>query len=157
MKAMTLMEAWKEVPLKHTIGVEDAFAHGFASGRLGMKPEDEAVRIPDVAEWPAEAQGFWANFTELTEGQLCEDQPDVSKFGIGTYIPRPTPQWTPKVGEAVFCRTGSGIDVCVVNVFSNGCANVQYRLGDFVIDLKNMKPFDPAYIGKPWDEIPGGK
>lgn len=152
-KMMTLMEAWQGVPLKQTIGVEDAFAHGFASGRQGMIPAENAVVIPDVSEWPDDAIAIHFSYASAT---AC-----YSGMQIISRIPRPKPVWVPKVGEAVFfCTTdltGQVARVIGFEIDHPNCWSVINADGNTILPSKeHVKPFHPDHIGKPWSEIPGG-
>jgi hypothetical protein len=87
----------------------------------------------------------------------CE--PDYRSVGKGEkYIPKTAPKWTPKVGDAVFIVRGNDTDVSVVrfsHVDEHGIYRVTTAKGQIQGFMPSLvKPFDPAYIGKPWSEIP---
>lgn len=150
-KALTVLEAWKEVQLKHTLGVEDAFAHGFAAGRVGMIPESEAVRIPpvtwrdDFAVLSVELVAKNSNYECVYSGHIAD-------------IPRPIPAWAPKLDEPIFfIGPDGGVSVGKVNQETvDGLSIMATNGGRWSSHGMKMKPFNAAYIGKPWDEIPGG-
>ncbi len=148
-KMMTLMDAWKLVPLKKTIGVEDAFAHGFAAGRVGMIPEDETVRIPPVSEWPNWAVGIEMTFTQQ-DSLGSQSSVQCKKL---LYIPRPTPAWVPQDWEPVIFAKPED-DTTLHGVYFKG----EIHFGDIYYTASGMRyaKFDASKIGKPWDEIPGG-
>lgn len=146
-KTMTLMEAWKKVPLKHTIGVEDSFAHGFAAGREGTLPADRAVEIP---EWPGDAKALvWQWQYHGAVGPL-------------NTIPRPQPVWTPRVGEYVFVSfDGEKAHFGIHLGFSKGNNNDTAETkafgksfnGGYEVNRDMEKPFSESAIGKSWDQI----
>jgi len=148
MKPLTF-EEWQD-------DVKDLSQEGaFSLARHGMIPEDEAIRIPPVWKWPQGAKGFWAKFTfeSLESIKLLQDQ---LGFGIGTYIPRPIPQWTPKVGETVFAYTGYVIWVAVVVRIDDEKIYALCSIGtETEWSLDELKPFDHKYIGRnEWEAIP---
>jgi hypothetical protein len=127
----------------------------FNMARQGMIPEDEATRIPPVEEWPPEATHIELVYVDETRKEFGKQFIDSFAF-----IPRPTPQWTPNVGDAVFWNGGQEVANMVVRVnrsTKDGISVLSTSGGRWSAKLSNLKPFDPAYIGKPWDEIPGGK
>lgn len=144
MKPMTF-EEWYNSP-------DNTFGACWDAARIGMIPEDEAIRIPPESEWPEGADGIRVHYTF----------PHVD-YAYGTdpikIIPRSKPAWVPKVGEPVFVAFNGerqhyvglyrGITSNAYGVFLNGdwCA----------VSFGNIKPFNPAYIGKPWSEIPEGR
>ena len=71
-------------------------------------------------------------------------------------IPRTAPAWTPKVGDAVFCKTGINI-VCytmVVTKIDLPSIHLTGGLSDWTMLIGDIKPFHPDHIGKSWQDIP---
>lgn len=98
-------------------------------------------------EWPDDSMKIRLMFVDKSDND----------FRFVDNIIRPTPSWHPKEGEAVFIVRGDNTDVSVVR-FSHIDQHGIWR----VITVKGqeqgftpslVKPFDPAKIGKPWEEI----
>lgn len=149
MKAITFEEWWEK-----TVGtgvwttLERMAAHdAFHASRVGMVPEDECVRLPKMEEYPE-----WATSVVLVWSR--QEEPWTTEIGR---VSRPTPAWTPKVGDAVFFSVTVSLSVgdvvcvgIVSDVNSKGYCAVN---NDKTTHYKKVKPFDATKIGKPWDEI----
>ncbi len=124
----------------------------FNAARIGMIPEDGAIRIPPEKEWPEDALAIKVEY--VTKARLAAISPWEIKI-----IPRSKPAWAPKVGEAVFMddRDQSGHILVGVVASFNGDGYAMVGTPDTHWYLDYLKPFNPAYIGKPWSEIPEGK
>jgi len=144
MKQMTFEGYWakanKEPQLLHDFALET-----WNCARQGMIHEDEAIRIPSVDEWSE-------NCTRLVliERNGFNYIKDVAE------VKRPTPQWTPKVGETVFAYTGYVIWVAVVVRIDDEKIYALCSIGtETEWSLDELKPFDPKYIGRnEWEAIP---
>lgn len=124
--------------------------------RQGMIPEDEAVRIPPVSEWPV-----WARrITVWYDGFRDQSEEEDGAAKIIKEIKRPAPAWTPKVCDVVFCLSdGHGKEIYVGVITAGG----RYNECDFLVKtndgdegdwtLSNLKPFDASKIGLPWEQI----
>lgn len=127
----------------------------YDSARIGMIPEDEAIRIPPEKEWPDWAIGIEINFTQQ-DSIVSRHSARYQKI---MYIPRSKPSWVPKVGEAVFITFNRGrshyVGLYKGTVTSTSTAwGVLLTGSGFETSFENLKPFNRAYIGKPWSEIP---
>ena len=134
---------------------EEFMQYLFEKARQGTIPASsdlgEAVRIPPVSEWPE-----WAS------DMVCEFRSD---FGRTQHVlrfhtqSRPVPQWVPKVGEAVFLFHGEHSSVGVGEIHTDFGPDFVIKNGAMqrpIVHLSDLKPFNPKYIGKPWDQIPSG-
>lgn len=158
MKAMTF-EEWKAIAFERcgVFGDVKNVERIWDSARVGMIPEDEAVRIPPVSEWPEWAVGMHLVFCE--SGEWSDDSLDDNEWKHGgrimpsdSWIDRPVPAWVPRVGEVVFYNETESIRKIV------GINNGRFQLstGPWA-DIEELKPATSIeQIGKPWDEIPGG-
>jgi hypothetical protein len=119
--------------------------------RLGMVPADSVIMVPDWSSAPdgvTSIKLFWS--PQLPPNNECF-----------MTIPRPTTAYTPKVYDKVFYRhTGDcvGVDVIakIINEYDGlKCKRTTYWMSGTPKDgWFEVKPFNPAYIGKPWSEIP---
>jgi hypothetical protein len=114
------------------------------AARQGMIPADRAMEIPEVGEWPDEAKGISIRFCDFDE-EYWNDLVAAQRI---LYIPRPTPAWTPKSGEAVYA--GSSCNVVIPTRIENG---IVYTDGWGSYNTSSCKPFSESAIGKPWGEI----
>ena len=116
----------------------------FDQARIGMVPTDSVITVPEVGDWPE-----WALVLELRF-----TGPGNQQFYRG--IPRPVPAWTPKVGDAVFVGDWIGVFVGKTHdhIAHDGKDRVMIRKDEYITDWSDIKPFNPAYIGKTWSEIP---
>jgi len=115
----------------------------FNAARVGMIPEDQAVRVPDVGEWPATAKGVYMNFTSQSEAFHKSDT-----IWFVKYISRPLPVWVPKIGDAVFfCDTDTLFKIKAKKDDQFQLTNGWWSLAE------DMKPGSIDQIGKPWGEI----
>jgi len=126
----------------------------FDKARVGMIPEDQAVRIPDVGEWCKET-------VSIDIMEVNDKGENISCVG---QIFRPVPVWVPKVGDAVFVEVpllGGTVSnrgaVALVTEINNTMTH-QYSIKHFdggrsVCTINALKPFDASKIGKPWGEI----
>jgi len=66
-------------------------------------------------------------------------------------------EWTPKEGDAVFVHSEIGEYARVARVMAKGprgdYAVTSNPYSSDIVELKNMKPFNPSAIGKSWREI----
>lgn len=116
--------------------------------RVGMIPEDEAVRTPPVEVWPEWSKGICYQYAFL--GQKTNNL----EWKPLKYIPRPAPAWTPKVGDAVFAYNGGLPWIAVVEKMDGDMPTVRCSDGDrSAWPLANLKPFDATKIGCKWEEI----
>lgn len=113
------------------------------AARQGMIPADRAIEIPDVSEWPEWAEEVRVFFSNSKDGDAH----------YGTFIrtiTRPVHVWVPKEGEPVF--VGNSVSVGIVErKMDSGRIKIQGYV--FPTEEENLKPFDPAKIGRPWSEI----
>jgi len=133
-KAMTY-EEWREI---HDDGQEFIARRQFDDARVGMIPEDGAVRIPDVGEWPSNADAVWIGYTqEYNFGEVIR------------IINRPVPVWVPKKNDLVFF-----LDTESIYKVERIDSNRNFHLfGGAVAKLEELKEGDASKIGKPWGEI----
>lgn len=77
----------------------------FHAARQGMIPADRAIEVPDDnwAKAPKNADSYCIIFGRLAEGWEDVTEHYDPEWFVGP-IPRPTPAWTPKVGDAVFLQ-----------------------------------------------------
>jgi hypothetical protein len=146
------------IPFGTIESMESFFKTVWHSARQGMIPADRAVEVPEVSEWPDWAIGVRLVFEETgmwrdsgyPGGQTVRQVQN-------TWFPRPTPQWSPKIGEAVFYRKNDG-EIGV------GTAHKHFDLPErwyvtqldgttYVVWEKDMKSFHPEAIGLSWGEI----
>lgn len=141
--------------------MELAYNAGANAARVGMVPEDECVRLPKVEDWPEWAVGVRLVFeqglawtTPSKDGVNAvstTDQKIRAVSGMG-YVKRPTPAWTPKVGDAVFWDDTSTV-YTVSLVGDDGYADLSDGMDRAPIArLKPARSLDQ--LGKPWEEIP---
>lgn len=143
-KALTFEEFRKKAMSK--VGVDGR--EYWDAARLGMIPEDEAVRIPDVGEWPKDTTGIAWYWTYMSEEE------ERSNGGFDGFISRPTPSWTPKVGDAVFFKSIGDIKhIGIVQEVTVTQVVVAYDSMLISMSLEAVKPFSVEAIGKPWGEI----
>lgn len=156
MKPMTFEEWYNLHNMAFWTWKEDAKRHFFDTARQGTIPEDEAIKIPPVEEWPGGANSIRMCYSSHTPKHPKDWHHTDDPAGMVQYIPRPDPAWTPKVGEAVFARMADTTRVGKV-ISADIKANYYYvRTQDGLEDGYGgfcLKPFDPAKIGLPWDEI----
>ena len=69
---------------------------------------------------------------------------------------RPAPAWTPKVGQAVFCKSNNhtGCYTMVVTKIDLPSIHLTGGLSDWTMLIGDIKPFHPDHIGKSWQDIP---
>lgn len=95
----------------------------------------------------------WADEIRIAYA-IVKDGPDRIGDRIKT-IQRPAPAWTPAAGDMVFVKLSDSRKI-VAKV--NRCIDAKIEL-DFGNDergfenIKDLKPFDPAKWGKPWNEL----
>lgn len=156
MKPMTFEEL-KNVLRGHFASTDDMVECLCDKARIGMIPEDEAIRLPPEKEWPE-----WADCVTFHYGG-CNVQ-----FSKITTIPRSKPAWVPKVGEPVFTANhdysrvnfGKVVSVYELDVEGNQLPksvriiDVIFPQGRGEYSLDHVKPGSITYIGKPWSEIP---
>jgi len=149
-KAMTFEEWWEENWKKDEF-LQSDFSGGhkiaWDAARLGMIPEDEAVRIPDVGDWPVDANEIRVGYAHNSSGMIY-------RVPLIKVIPRPTPAWTPKVGDAVFFKSVGDIKhIGIVNEVTVTQVVVAYDSMFIPVSLEVVKQFSVEAIGKPWGEI----
>lgn len=141
---MTLQE--ERAALQKRMDEIDAEIAGFAPGRYACWNGDGYGAYIVKRDTQAYDSKKWNNCVVV-----------LSKHGVG-YVHkdvRRIPAWEPKDGEAVFAKNRDG---------STSVARCLEVDNDFVIiKLQNgaiggwihehIKPFDPAKIGQPWDEV----
>lgn len=124
----------------------------FDKARQGMIPADRAIEVPEA--WPSWSKGAVLFFTDETI-ETCREWPENEGY-VG-YVSKPIPQWSPKIGEAVFYRKNDGET-------GVGTAHKHFDLPErwyvtqldgtaYVVWEKDMKPFRPEAIGLSWGEI----
>jgi hypothetical protein len=145
---MMSFEEWKDSVwdiATNTPPLETGLKELFDKARLGTIPAWGVIAAPPVEKWDAET-------TELAI--YAYDQHGCQQFYLGT-VPRPTPAWTPKVGEAVFAKIQPSNKLIVgrIHRVSGEIVDIEYDgiiLGGTFLDVK---PFSESKIGKPWSEI----
>jgi len=144
-KAMAFTGWWENKPDTWDGRYGEDASKLWDAARVGMIPEDQAVRIPDVGKWPQIAVGCRLAFD-------CVHSDGGHTFvlaGDTPYIPRPVPVWAPKESELVFFLDTESI-YKVERINSDG----RYILvGGNVAELHELKEGDASKIGKPWGEI----
>jgi len=120
--------------------------------RVGMIPEDQAVMIPDVGEWPEWAKEIHVSYCEFRNcSSIHTDTPDDMIATIKR--PVPVPVWVPKTNDKVFMVESGLILVGVVwEEEPIGCWITSNGVGRFY-PRRDIKQFDASKIGKPWEEI----
>lgn len=129
----------------HTRRWEEKLKMAWNAAREGMIPEDEAVWI----DWSKAPD--WADCVRMFWGE-SEKIPIPMDFNT---IPRPTPAWKPKPGEVVFFYN-RGVRVGKIHPTLESDQHLVAILCGGVTQsakLADVKPFNPDYIGEPWDEI----
>jgi hypothetical protein len=119
--------------------------------RQGLIPADRAIEVPPVEQWPSDAMSISIDFMDESDnyiGSVCED------------ISRPRPQWSPQIGEAVFCLSDEKVPTIYIGkVTGKGSlreSNLMVKThdgqtGEWTIGA--LKPFDQSKIGLRWGEI----
>jgi len=149
-KPMTFEEWYRSTP----ISMPPTLKETWNAARLNMIPADRAIEVPDVGEWPEDAEGLAVCFMFEHE---WENQVDWSRI---KYIPRPVPTWVPDVGDAVFVNHPQKIridcygviPVCKVKEILNGYYELE-AIPNIAWNVESLKPFDPEKIGLPFDQI----
>lgn len=117
--------------------------------RIGMVPEDECVRLPKVEEWPKWAKELRVHYSNAKDNGDHRGQLIIA-------IPRPTPAWTPQVGERVFADdteySGHILVLRVHDIDEEERCEMVNHWGTWW-HRTHLKPFDPAKIGLKWEEI----
>ena len=149
--AMTFEEWWTgDHPEKSDYGTWTNLARQtWNAARLGMIPAEGAIAVPDVGEWPT-----WAECAILCWSSEVDFRGASRLEFAGVRIVRPAPEWSPKVGVAVFAYNGGMPWIAVVESINDGVPFVRCSDGDKSNwSLGNIKPFSEKSIGKPWEEI----
>ena len=154
MEKILSFEEWWGTKIPDRQSTAYAYAESaWNAARQGLIPADRAIEVPPVEQWPK-----WAKrISVLFDGA---EQPLADKLGLAGIIaifPRPTSQWSPQIGEAVFIVRGDDIDVSVCrfsHIDEHGIWRVVTVKGQeqgFTASL--VKPFDQSKIGLPWSQI----
>lgn len=125
---------------KYLINAEVAFD----AARQGMIPADRAIEL----DWEGIGKDAdTANIIYQTWGRIVDNS---------TFIPRPTPAWTPKVGDAVFVDdtedSGYILALKIHDIDKEGRCEMVDHFGTWW-HRTHLKPFDSAKIGLSFDQI----
>lgn len=152
MKPVTFEEWWNgfsECDLNWTVKRKVEFA--WDAAREHMVPEDECVQLPKLEEWPEDHDIVGIVVGYDCNGQSVHEQDEGKDYyKLIKYIPRPTPGWTPKVGDPVFYRNTSAI--YMIDGIDGEWATMKGR-PDSIFNKSALKPASIDKIGKPWEEI----
>ena len=139
---MMSFEEWREGVTNRT------HREDFDLARQGTIPASEAVRIP--ISWDSRP---WATYVKIA---YCSKDMAKTSDRCGDVImtiPRPVPQWVPKVDEPIFYGNSCSVTLVMEGFTLDGLIKTK----DFgFVPGNSIKPFNPKHIGKPWHQIPSG-
>jgi hypothetical protein len=120
----------------------DLAKHYFEIARQGMIPADRAI---EVGEWPGDAKSL-----------VWQWQYHGAVAGGLNIVDRPTPQWSPQIGGAVFAKGEETVFVGrIAERDPNGESEYPFlvSIGERKSWFRHLKPFRPEAIGLSWGEI----
>lgn len=149
MKPMTF-EEWDKDTYQGQLESLDGRLELFESARIGMIPEDEAIRIPIEKEWPDGANGIKVIYFFKS----IDDAYGVMPIAV---IPRSYLGWLPSPDDHVFFYYTDYVLVGKVKSLEKDMAVIVCGSRVFRIEFEYLKPFDLQHIHKSWSDIPEGR
>jgi len=138
----------KEIADKYRLGGYEQLTKIVNDARIGYIPADRAIEVPDVGEWPEDANEIRVEWAHNSGGVIY-------KYPLIAVIPRPVPAFIPEVGDLCFCRFENetiGIGRCDA-VNEDGWQFMTMNFDHTVRMFSDVKKFNPSKIGLPWEEI----
>ena len=148
------------------MSVKDRLHFYWNAARVGMVPEDSAIKLPDLSQWPKDAEGVVVLYSGVGDG--CATylaNHSSAKSAVIKYILRPAPAWVPNLGETVLINIDQirakseqaplGTFIGVVSsmeIPNNPCVRLLDGSYRYYL-IEQMKPYSPDKVGKPWNEI----